>query len=128
MGGSATVDGKEYKCMDNFYECSFVLYDLEYSSSENYFQSTKATNRYDHEKIRKMGAGYGCYFMGGQIKIREDWEKIKVDVMYRANKAKYEQNEELTKELVATESEIVFGGSTSFWDRWNGLFYRNQKD
>ena len=55
MGGSAIIDGKEYKCMDNFYECTFVIDKLKYCSSENYFQSAKATNREDHEKVRQMG-------------------------------------------------------------------------
>jgi predicted NAD-dependent protein-ADP-ribosyltransferase YbiA (DUF1768 family) len=35
-------------------------------------------------------------------KVREDWEKIKVDVMYKCNKAKMEQNPDFEKVLCST--------------------------
>jgi len=58
---------------------------------------------------------------GSRIKLRPDWEAIKVRVMYTGNKLKFEQNPELAKKLCATTGKVKFHGSTSFWCKWNGL-------
>jgi ribA/ribD-fused uncharacterized protein len=125
MGGPGIINGKEYYCVDNFQKCKFMLDDKEYCSSENYFQSQKATNEEDFEKIRKSGPGMECYSLGGKIELRSDWEKVKVEVMYIGNKAKFEQNKKFAKELTSSTGKIVFEQSTFFWNLWNGIFIFN---
>ncbi|CAF1065165.1 unnamed protein product [Didymodactylos carnosus] len=121
MGGPAIIDGKYHLYTDNFLPCKFMVNNVAYCSSENYFQCAKATNAHDHEIVRRSGSGMDCWLAGAQIDLRPDWEQVKVREMYVGNKAKFEQNFDFGKQLVATKGPIVFGGSTSFWNKWNGL-------
>jgi hypothetical protein len=58
---------------------------------------------------------------GTQIKLRSDWETIKVKTMYEGNKAKFEQNPEFVKSLISTKGEILFEHGSKFWCDWNSL-------
>lgn len=41
--------------------------------------------------------------------------------IFKGNKHKFEQNEELKRVLLSTSGPITFRGSTAFWCKWNGL-------
>ena len=41
--------------------------------------------------------------------------------MYEGNKAKFDQHKDLAEKLMNTKGDVIFGGSTSFWNKWNGL-------
>ena len=58
---------------------------------------------------------------GSRVTLREDWEGVKVEEMYKGNKAKFEQNKHLAELLTASKGPIFFGGSTEFWCKWNAL-------
>jgi predicted NAD-dependent protein-ADP-ribosyltransferase YbiA (DUF1768 family) len=73
MGGPAKIDGIVYPITDNFYECTFIIDNKKYCSSENYFQAMKATNDHDHDRIRDSGPGMGCWHTGSMINLRHDW-------------------------------------------------------
>jgi len=122
MGGPAEIDGKTHKETDNFLPCKFVINGIAYTSAENYFQCAKTTNDADREMVLKSGCGVGAWSAGQKIKIRSDWEKVKVEEMYVGNLAKYQQNEDLREQLLSSgNGSIRFTGSTPFWNKWNGL-------
>ena len=121
MGGSAIIDGEYHSETNNFLICSFFVDGLEYSSSENYFQSVKANKKEDKEFVRKEGStGMKAWNLGNSVEIRPDWDAIRVEVMYQGNKAKFEQNKSFIEELIKTKGIIVFKSSTNFWNYWNG--------
>lgn len=123
MGGPGIIDGKTHPETDNFGKCFFKLNEIEYYSGENYFQCAKCVTKEDHEKVRNSGSGLSCWVAGGQVKLRSDWESVKVREMYIGNKAKIEQNPDFTKALCDSIGKVFFGfsGSTDFWNYWNGL-------
>jgi predicted NAD-dependent protein-ADP-ribosyltransferase YbiA (DUF1768 family) len=122
MGGPADIDGKEHKETDNFLPCKFVIDGITYLSAENYFQCAKTTNQADRDMVLKSGAGCSAWAAGQRVKIRSDWELVKVDEMYNGNLAKFQQNENLRNDLLSSgTARIRFTGSTSFWNKWNGL-------
>jgi predicted NAD-dependent protein-ADP-ribosyltransferase YbiA (DUF1768 family) len=122
MGGPADIDGKSHPETDNFQPCKFTINGITYLSAENYFQCAKATNDADRDMVLKSGAGCSAWAAGQRIKIRSDWETVKVDEMYKGNLAKFEQNEDLKNALINSGTGSVrFTGSTSFWNKWNGL-------
>lgn len=122
MGGPADIDGKTHPETDNFLPCKFTINGITYPSAENYFQWAKATNDADREMILKSGAGISAWAAGQKVKIRSDWEAVKVEEMYRGNRAKFEQNDDLRAKLLSSgNGKIRFAGSTSFWCKWNGL-------
>ena len=122
MGGPGTIDGKAHPETDNFQPCQFTINGVTFSSAENYFQWSKATNDHDRERILKSGTGITAWEAGQHIKIRDDWDQVKVQEMYNGNRAKFEQNEEERQALMQSgDSPIIFLESNDFWDKWNGL-------
>eukprot|EP00026_Physarum_polycephalum_P021232 Phypoly_transcript_24354.p1 GENE.Phypoly_transcript_24354~~Phypoly_transcript_24354.p1 ORF type:complete len:179 (+),score=33.25 Phypoly_transcript_24354:67-537(+) len=120
MGGPGKCGGRMLKCVDNFLPAKFVVNNVAYCSAENYFQAQKCTTKEEFEKVRRGGCGADVWMVGSSVKLRNDWEEVKVRVMYEGNKAKFEQNPNLKVELVATQGPITFDNSTAFWCRWNG--------
>ena len=120
MGGPGKVDGKSLKELDNFYKCYFIVGDKTYCSSENYFQCQKATNDKDFEMLNKSGPGVMVWSNSRKIRLRKDWDKIRVDMMYEANYEKFVQNDELKKVLIDTKGDIAITDSSTFWNYWNG--------
>jgi predicted NAD-dependent protein-ADP-ribosyltransferase YbiA (DUF1768 family) len=123
MGGPASIDNEEHEETDNFLKCSFTIDNITYCSSENYFQCQKTINKEDFTIIYNSGAGISCWNAGSKIKLRNDWEKVKVEVMYTGNKAKIEQNPEFMKKLCSSKGPIVFTRSSDFWNYWNGKIF-----
>ena len=122
MGGPGIIDGEEHPETDNFLPCKFVINGITYCSAENYFQCAKTTNEKDRDKILNSGAGNSCRLAGQDVKLRSDWESVKVDEMYKGNLAKFQQNEDLRKALLGSGMGVVrFTQSTSFWNYWNDL-------
>ena len=122
MGGPAEINGKCHRETDNFLPCKFVIDSITYSSAENYFQCAKTTNENDRNMVLNSGSGVSAWAAGQRVKIRSDWESVKVLEMYKGNKAKFEQNEDLRNDLLSSgNGSICFRGSTPFWNRWNGL-------
>lgn len=121
MGGPGLIDGNYHEETNNFQICKFMVDGYEYSSAENYFQAAKATSFEDREKVRLGGkTGIDAFMLGRDIKIRSDWEEVKVDEMYRGNCAKFAQNKEFVDNLIQTKGEVIFTKSSSFWNFWNG--------
>ena len=62
--------------------------------------------------------------MGRSMKqIREDWDKIKLRVMYEIVKAKFSQNEKLQAKLLATRDRVLIEGNDwgdTFWGMTDG--------
>ncbi|CAF1422439.1 unnamed protein product [Adineta ricciae] len=122
MGGPADIDGKSHPETDNFLPCKFVIDGITYSSAENYFQCAKTTNQADRDMVLRSGPGTSAWAAGQRVKIRDDWESIKVDAMYTGNLAKFQQNDELRQALLSSgNGSVRFTGSTAFWNYWNGL-------
>ena len=122
MGGPSTIDGETHPETDNFLPCNFTIDGITYLSAENYFQCAKATNDADRDLVLKSGPGLEAWEAGQQIQVRSDWQKVKVDEMYKGNVAKFQQNQDLRNALLSSgTAPIIFSASEDFWDKWNGL-------
>jgi len=119
MGGPGEIDGSLVDEVDNFLPCSFIINGVEFYSSENYFQWVKCADAAEAEVVRKSGCGADVWAAGSRVQLRKDWEIIKVRVMYEGNKAKFEQNPNIAKPLLASKGPVSFSGSTDFWCYWN---------
>jgi ribA/ribD-fused uncharacterized protein len=128
MGGPCRVDGVERKELDNFYECHFQVAGLAWSSSEQYYQACKFPDNEEHrEKIRTCDAGMGSWQAGQEENARADWEEVKVDMMYEANRAKFSQNPALRHVLVNSQGAICAQGGL-FWKTWNEVLLERLRE
>ena len=76
----------KYGCFSNFAHYSFVLDGKKWMTSEHYFQAQKFCNTQYEEMIRLLDNPMKAAKFGRSIELplREDWEKIKDNVMRKA--------------------------------------------
>lgn len=150
MGGPCRIKQKEDSswktgptCTDNFQQVSFQFKEKEYQSCEQAYQAHKyRVGSETHEKISCMApfawendVAYGtrCWKagqLGNSSDSRDDWNTVKVRIMYEVNLAKYQQHPEMVKDLCTTDSWYITGalstgwtvaGESYTWSDWNGL-------
>lgn len=97
--------------LSNFYETSVEWEGLTYPSSEAAFQAAKTLDQEDRKRFQTM-APTVAKREGYKVKLRENWEDIKIDVMYQIVLAKFSQNEFLKQKLIATGREWLEEGNT----------------
>lgn len=117
----------EYYFLSNFYECSVTYNGLTYKNNEAAFQAQKCINLKDREKFCNLSASESKK-LGRKVVLRKDWEDIKIKVMTDIVKAKFEQNEDLQKKLLATEDAYLEEGNTwgdRIWGTVNGVGANN---
>jgi ribA/ribD-fused uncharacterized protein len=122
MGGPCNVDGEDREELDNFYSCSVKVDGQVWPSSEHYFQACKFPNDEEHRKAICMApSGWDAYKLGNSKieELRDDWEEVKVDMMYRANLAKFSQNAHLRNILIRSRGPITAQGNPTGWKTWN---------
>lgn len=93
--------------LSNFFQASFTIDGKLYRTSEHYYQSKKTTDPETEEKIRNFATPRLAADNGRKIKIREDWDEIKDDVMREAIYAKFSQNNALKISLINTGDAIL---------------------
>lgn len=106
-----------YTFLSNFYEAPLSYRGLTYGSAEAAFQAQKCLT--EEEKLPFTEARPGkCKGMGRRVKLRPDWEQVKAGLMEEIVRAKFTQNEELKRLLLATGSKRLVEGNTwgdTFW-------------
>eukprot|EP01010_Urceolus_cornutus_P001590 NODE_2144_length_628_cov_12.490501_g1688_i0.p1 GENE.NODE_2144_length_628_cov_12.490501_g1688_i0~~NODE_2144_length_628_cov_12.490501_g1688_i0.p1 ORF type:complete len:176 (-),score=58.77 NODE_2144_length_628_cov_12.490501_g1688_i0:101-577(-) len=129
MGGPCTCDGKVHHEMDNSLVCQFTIDGVVWRSAEQYFQAMKFQDPVHQETIRRELDGNEIWRLGQsrQHPCRPDWEAIKVDVMYKGNLAKFQQNEAFRAKLISTKGRIGASGFP-FWVKWNPIILQRVRE
>lgn len=106
-----TIDkfqGREY-FLSNFYDAKVEVFGLRFKNNEAAFQSQKCPERasefcrIDPSSAKKLGRN---------VQLRSDWEDVKEQVMYECVKAKFTQNKDLKRKLLATgDAELIEGNN-----------------
>ena len=106
-----------WRFLSNFYEVSVAYGGLTYQSSEAAFQAQKCMT--EEERLPFTGFGPGkSKGMGRRVKLRPDWEEVKVGIMEEIVRAKFTQHPELAAQLLATGEKVLVEGNTwgdTFW-------------
>lgn len=109
-----------YSEFSNFAFYPIRVDNIVFPTVEHFYQWSKITNEKYKELILLTPSPVEAKRIGGykKAKMRDDWGKIKVDVMLRGVKAKFEQHAELMELLLNTgDSEIIHD---SPWDNFWG--------
>ncbi len=115
----------EYGEFSNFAQFPIKLKGKLWQTTEHYFQAQKFLGT-DHEnKIRKAASPMQAAELGRtrKVKIRQNWDHIKDNVMYDALKAKFSQYNRLKELLISTGDKILIEHTEndSYWgDGGNG--------
>lgn len=106
-----------YEFLSNFYNAVVTYKGLTYQNSEAAFQAQKTLD--NEEKIPFTVASPGrAKSLGRTVKLRGDWEFVKVNLMLEITRAKFLQNPELAEKLLATGNAMLVEGN-----RWNDTFW-----
>lgn len=112
----------EYFFLSNFYGAPVTYEGLTYQNNEAAFQAQKCSDTKDREAFTNMNPSEAKK-EGRKVLLRKDWEQIKMSVMAGIVKAKFEQNEELAKKLLATGDAYLEEGNDwgdRIWGTVNG--------
>ena len=111
----------EHVCLNNYYYAIFQVKGKVYNSVEHYYQAHKFNNTEDFERIMRTGSAAEAQKLAHEIGYdRENWSRVKDEVMWTALNAKFRQNEELRRVLLGTGDERLVEDSLS--DRyWGGV-------
>lgn len=112
----------KYWFLSNFYESSIEDENITYPTVEHYFQAQKTLNREEKLKIAKATKPAKAKKIGRQVNLRKDWEDIKLQVMEKALRLKF-QNPDLRKKLITTGDEELVEGNPwgdRYWGVCNG--------
>jgi len=119
MTGSITSFTGDHRFLSNFYPCKVRYLGAVYQSVEQAFQASKATNSQDRERIRKCLTAKDAKRLGRVIRLRKDWESVKLAHMEMFVEEKF-KDPELRQWLLATgDAELVEGNhwGDNFWGR-----------
>jgi ribA/ribD-fused uncharacterized protein len=113
---------RENHFLSNFYNAPVVFEGIEYLNNEAAFQSAKVKLESERRKFENLQPN-NAKSLGRRVKLRNDWETIKDQVMYDCVKDKFTRNVELAKKLLATGDAKLVEGNTwndNYWGVCNG--------
>jgi ribA/ribD-fused uncharacterized protein len=116
------IPAGNFKWLSNFYMVE-VEYDGEiYPSTEHAYQAAKTMLPAERREIQTASTCGKSKRLGQKVKLRPDWEEIKVEVMRDLLRQKFAQPD-LRQKLLATGDQHLVEGNTwedYFWGVCNG--------
>jgi ribA/ribD-fused uncharacterized protein len=106
-----------YGYMSNYKKARFFIYDRWWNWVEAPYQAKKCDNQNDYELIYNAKTNNESRLLGQKVKMRYDWDQIKVEVMSECVLAKFLQHKDLRDQLMATGDEELVEDSPIdyFW-------------
>lgn len=113
-----------YRYLSNFWYAPLKVGDLRFATSEHAYQAAKSLDPADWELIQNQSTPGKAKEMGRHIKLRPDWDEIKLDVMRVILEAKFTQNPNLMSALIDTGDEELIEGNhwgDTYWGVCKGV-------
>jgi ribA/ribD-fused uncharacterized protein len=107
----------EYGFLSNFYHAAVRLDGVTYFSVEHAFQAAKTNNASERNRIRNASTPGAAKKLGRKVKLRPDWESVKINIMRDLLQQKFAVDP-LKSRLLATNNEELTEGNT-----WNDQFW-----
>ncbi|PQO41192.1 NADAR family protein [Blastopirellula marina] len=108
-----------YGEFSNFAPFAFEIDGLVYPTSEHYFQAMKFPDEQYQERIRETKSPMIAARLGRsrKVKIRDDWEEVKIDIMRTAVRAKFLAHPTLQDLMLETGDETLVEAADGdyFW-------------
>lgn len=107
----------EYFFLSNFYPVDIKIDGIVYPNAEAAFQSQKTFDIEEKKKFTTMTPVKAKRY-GRKIKLRDDWENVKVSIMMEIVSQKFLQNPHLLEKLIATGNDELIEGNN-----WRDYFW-----
>jgi ribA/ribD-fused uncharacterized protein len=103
--------------LSNFTAAQVQINDWVFSTVEHAYQAAKSNNPFDWKRIQDCSTPGSAKRMGQKLRIRKDWDEVKVQCMYGLLQLKF-QIPHLREQLVATGDYLLIEGNS-----WNDTFW-----
>jgi ribA/ribD-fused uncharacterized protein len=112
----------EYRFLSNFYPSPIVILGFDYPTVEHAYQSWKAKNLADWKYVALSETPAVAKRRGREIDCREDWDRIKLEVMEYCLQKKFEDPAMLEMLVSTFPMDLVEGNwwGDTFWGVCNG--------
>ncbi len=107
----------EHRFLSNFFPADVVFDFEEYPSVEHAYQASKTLDRKKRKEILRMTPGQSKKF-GKKLQVREDWDLVKLDIMYDLILQKFRKDNLLRDKLLKTMGRELQEGNT-----WGDYFW-----
>ena len=114
-----------FRFMSNFVLCKVMLDGLEFASTEHAYVAAKTLDIEERKRIAAVETAGQVKRLGRKIKLRSDWEEVKVDVMHDLLIQKFAQ-QPFKSQLIATGEAYLEETNTwndTFWGVCEGVGY-----
>lgn len=122
----------DYRFLSNFYPAPLTVeidgHRMSSVSSEHVYQAAKTLDHDERVKLLLAPSAGAAKKLGRHLTLRSDWNDIRLYVMYKIVRAKFEQNPHLAAKLLATgDQELVEGNhwGDTFWGVCRGKGQNN---
>lgn len=106
-----------YRFLSNFFPAEVAYEGAIYPSVENAFQAAKCVDASERTVFTVCSPAEAKRF-GRRVRLRHDWEQVKLDIMRQLVADKFARSDELRRRLLATgDAELVEGNA------WNDTFW-----
>lgn len=113
----------EYRWLSNFEVADIEYEGIVYPSTEHAYQAAKVMDIEERKRIAALPYPKDAKREGKYLKLRSNWDSIKIQVMYDVCKYKFTKHAYLREKLLATEDAILIEGNwwnDTFWGVCNG--------
>lgn len=101
----------EYDFLSNFHAAPLEYGGLFYQNAEAAFQAQKCAREEEKANFIEIPAAKAKR-LGRQVKLRDDWESVKISLMEDIVRAKFTQNPHLAAKLLETKDRPLIEGNT----------------
>lgn len=107
-----------YRFLSNFFIAHIEWQDTLWHTVEHAYQAAKTHDLFAQETIRLAKTPGQAKRFGKKVKLRPDWDQVKVAIMTELISCKFDQHPELQTKLLATgDVQLVEG------NRWHDNFW-----
>ena len=108
----------EYFFLSNFYPVELKLDGIVYPNAEAAFQAQKTLDVEERRKFSMLKNPVQAKRLGRKVKLRDDWEEVKLDIMTEIVSQKFLQHSHLIEMLLQTGDEELIEGN-----KWGDRFW-----
>lgn len=114
----------EWRCFSNFWFATVYLDGVAFPTVEHAYQAAKTLDPVARRSIHAARAPGVAKRMGQTVRLRPDWDAVKVEVMTDLVRQKFMRDFSLRQQLLRTgDAELVEGNNwgDTFWGVCNGV-------
>lgn len=117
----------EYRWLSNFFKCDVFLWGYHFNTVENASKASKANNMNDWLTMVNCKIPSEAKSKGKVINIRDDFDSVKINIMYELLLQKFSDPYFKRKLLLTGNQQIIEGNKwgDTFWGICNGVGENN---